>query len=179
MSTSPAHITGAQVNPAFVFPQKLNVLMEHTDEKTEQSSIVSWSSDDDDDSYKIQKRGALEKSLEDALAILLVDDYADQEFAVVADEEQQRRRRPRGSDAYQRELLQDNAMKLLIEELSILDEDDFSSVGSSDLESSHASDDDDLDVFFETKRTTEIIAAMHLGHVNSTPEQLTMNVVIT
>ena len=99
-------------------------------------------------SMSIISRGAVEESLENVWAIL-VDDYSEKEvkFDVTEDEEQQIRRRPRGSDAYQRELLQDNNMKLL-QELSTLDEDDLSSVGSSDEESSYASDDDDLDVFF-------------------------------
>ena len=92
--------------------------------------------------------GAVEESLEDAFAIL-EDDFSEREVVDVAeDEEQQRRRRPLGSDAYRRELLQDNGMKLIEEAMATLDMDDLSSLCSSDEEISYASDEDDLDVFF-------------------------------
>ena len=89
--------------------------------------------------------GSVEENLEDALAII-EDYYSDQEVAIAEDEEQQRRRRPLGSDAYKRELLQDNGMKLLEEAMATLDWDDLSS--SSDEESSYSADEDYLDVSF-------------------------------
>lgn len=90
--------------------------------------------------------GAVEESLDEALAILEAD-YFDQEVDVAEDEEQQRRQRPHGSSAYQIELLQDNGLKLIEEAMATLDMDDFSCCRS-DEESSYASNEDNLDVFF-------------------------------
>ena len=102
-------------------------------------------------------RGATEESLEDVLAILEAD-CSDQEVDVTEDEEQQRRRRPHGSDAYQTELLQDNGFKIIEETMATLDMDDLSSVGSSDEESSDASDEDDLQ-FLEYCTQIKIVAS--------------------